>query len=97
MLRCFIFLLLLTGMSSESAQATVAGPTKPTSTNAARERLDFLLQLPYDVMVADLEQGRIWADSMLLLARQLKADKQLAQAYQKSALIRITKGITRQR
>lgn len=92
MLRCFIFLLLLTGLGTKSVQATVAGPKNPTATNAARERLSVLLQLPYDVLVADLDMGRIWADSMLLLARQLKADKQLAQAYQKSALIHYYQG-----
>ncbi len=89
-IRFFLFLLLMYGLIAVPVHADTKSSL--SNTQAVQARLSALLGLPYDVLVADLDQGRVWADSMLLLSRQLKLSKQLAQAYQKSALINYYQG-----
>jgi signal transduction histidine kinase len=92
MLRFIIFLLFSLVAIGQAAQASQASLKNAATPSQAQQRLSALLGLPYDVLVTDLEQGRVWADSMLLLARRLKSDRQLAQAHQKSALIHYYQG-----
>lgn len=90
--RFYLVVLFLAAGSWQAVLANKSGVTITDRQQYAQQRLSYLLELPYDVLVKDLDQSRVWADSMLLLAQQLKAVTKQAEAHQKSALIHYYQG-----
>lgn len=92
MLR-FILFLFVFGLSCTIGSVHSGAETKlPIIKQQPADRLTALLELPYDVFVADLDQAQIWADSMILLAKKLKLSSELARAHQKRALVHYYRG-----
>lgn len=92
MMRFFFFIILFGVVLTYTiaAEAAELSPSRPVS--AEQKRLSYLLELPYDVLIADLDQANLWVDSMLYLSRKLKSKAQLAKSFQKSALINYYRG-----
>lgn len=92
MLRSLIFLLVF-GLNSPSVTGQGRAATKPSrQLEQEAARLTALLGLPYDQFIADLDQAKIWADSMVLLGKKLNRPAELAKAHQKRALVNYYQG-----
>jgi len=92
MLRFLIFLLVF-GLNSLAVQGQSGTAAKQNNQSQQQTaRLLALLDMPYDLFIADLDQAKIWADSMVWLGKKLNRPAELAKAYQKSALVHYYQG-----
>jgi len=92
MRRIFFFLHFLWLSCPGYAASELGGAPNPVKTKQDKARLATMLAMPYDVFIANLEQAKIWADTMVLLSQKLELKSDLANAYEKRALVNYYQG-----